>query len=98
MKTCPCGVRPDPGIKPEGGCNCQDWTKAEVDARRAWMHGQRQDDLTAQMRDVMRMAVEAGCYDAHDWIVRRWDEKAAIKAALDRAGSDTADRAFRPTQ
>jgi hypothetical protein len=28
----------------------------------------RQDSIDAQLRDVLKMAVEAGCHDAHDWI------------------------------
>lgn len=32
---------------------------------------QRQDSLDDQLRDVRRLAVKAGCYDAADWIERR---------------------------
>lgn len=39
------------------------------------MSAQRQDDLTAQMNDVLKQAVDAGCYDAHEWIVRRWERR-----------------------
>lgn len=34
--------------------------------------GQRQDSVSDQMATVMRLAVEHGCYDAHDWLVARW--------------------------
>jgi hypothetical protein len=33
---------------------------------------QRQDSLTDQMEEVMRLANRAGCYDAADWIGRRF--------------------------
>lgn len=33
---------------------------------------QRQDSVSDQMTTVMRLAVEHGCYDAHDWLVARW--------------------------
>lgn len=32
----------------------------------------RQDSLTDQMADVMKAAVEMGCYDAHDWLLRNF--------------------------
>ena len=32
------------------------------------MTAQRQDSVTEQLRDVIQLAVEAGCYDAADWI------------------------------
>ena len=31
--------------------------------------GQRQDSLTDQMQDVIKQAVNMGCYDAHDWLI-----------------------------
>lgn len=33
---------------------------------------QRQDSTFDQMRTVLRLATEAGCYDAADWIVANW--------------------------
>lgn len=41
----------------------------------------RQDSLTDQMSTVMQLAVEAGCYDAHDWIVARWGRRDGICGA-----------------
>jgi hypothetical protein len=35
---------------------------------------QRQDSLADQMRDVMKAAVDMGCYDAHEWLVRNFEE------------------------
>jgi hypothetical protein len=31
---------------------------------------QRQDSLTDQMETVLKLATEAGCYDAADWLKR----------------------------
>lgn len=52
---------------------------------------QRQDSLDAQMRDVMKKAVEMGCYDAHDWLLRNylrsqlWD---VARQAIAESGQD----------
>jgi hypothetical protein len=37
---------------------------------------QRQDSLTDQMAEILQLAVDAGCYDAHGWIVRAWGRSA----------------------
>jgi hypothetical protein len=51
---------------------------------------QRQDSLSDQMRDVMRHAVESGCYDAHDWLVKAWGSRHGICAhEPPLAGDDT---------
>jgi DnaJ-class molecular chaperone len=38
------------------------------------MSSQRQDSLSDQMREVVRLATEAGCYDAADWIRKHWSD------------------------
>lgn len=49
----------------------------------------RQDSLTEQLRTVMRMANESGCYDAADWIrthletTLRWGNRPAPSEQTD---------------
>lgn len=38
-------------------------------------HAQRQDSTSDQMATVMRLAVEHGCYDAHDWLLAAWSNR-----------------------
>lgn len=42
----------------------------------------RQDSLGEQLADVLRAAVDMGCYDAHDWIVRAWHEGGRRRSAV----------------
>lgn len=52
----------------DGRCHMCGWVYDERPG-----HGpQRQDSLTAQMRDVEQAAIRMGCYDAVDWIRKRW--------------------------
>lgn len=37
------------------------------------MKAQRQDSLTDQMNDLVKLAIEHGMYDAVDWIRKRWE-------------------------
>lgn len=51
------------------------WRKTES-YHSDWIHPaeiqQRQDSVSDQMKTVMILAVEAGCYDAHDWLLRNF--------------------------
>lgn len=40
---------------------------------------QRQDSVTEQMNDLLKIAVQLGMYDAVDWVKARWNERAEAK-------------------
>lgn len=44
----------------------------------------RQDSLTDQMDDLMRIAVREGMYDAHDWLRRNFKGEAITMAEYER--------------
>lgn len=55
---------------------------------------QRQDSLVAQMQTVMKLAVSAGCYDAHDWLIRNFGCESCNGCEVDMChacGRGTAD-------
>lgn len=47
---------------------------------------QRQDSLYDQMRDVMKLAVQSGCYDAHEWLLRNFLDRATASTRNQQEG------------
>lgn len=51
---------------------------------------QRQDSLYSQMKDVFNAANEIGCYDAADWIKRRFFEGVELGFVEGNSGESNA--------
>jgi hypothetical protein len=47
---------------------------------------QRQDSLEDQLRDLHRVAMQLGCYDAADWLWKPLAERAIARVASDEDG------------